>query len=99
MLKKDEQGNDYYHFENEKELFSIVEIYVNKQNKLKRCIYKYNPQLTEAKGVWMEMNFKVINHQPNFKSGTFSETQFVQLENNKLKGIGAYKSYTVHHGN
>ena len=88
-------GYKNYVLENENIQMSKVEIAFESKTGFMRTIrYYYNPKLLE-KEVYTELNMKVINTKPSFKSTTFSEKQFISSTGNQFKGVGKYSNYAV----
>jgi outer membrane lipoprotein-sorting protein len=85
----------HYHLENDKEQIYKMDLFFDANTGfVKRAVYYHNPKLI-AGNMRSEIDLKVINTKPAFSEKTFSETQFVVIEDGQGTAARAYTKYSV----
>lgn len=89
-------GYKHYTFKNEKESLYKVDIFFEVASGFaKKTVYHYHPNLAAA-GAEIRMSLPVIDTDPSFPKGIFSERQFIVERNGQLQPTSRYAQYTVH---
>ena len=96
VYKGESEGYKHYQLKNSKERVTQIDLFFEtKTGFIKRVIYYHNPTLVPDK-MSTDIRLKVINLAPTISSTTFSEKNFVVIDNKKLSPTSSYRKYSVH---
>lgn len=96
VYKGETKGYKHYQLKNSQEQVMQVDLFFEtKTGFIKKVIYHYNPALVPDNRS-TEIQLKVINIAPTISSTTFSERNFLKIENKKLYPSNSYKKYSLH---
>lgn len=94
--KGQKDGYKQYTFENNREMIQKIDLFIDQESGfIKKAIYHYHSS-SAAAGAQLQMSLPVIQTQPTFPKGLFSERQFIREQNGKLLPATRYAQYTIH---